>query len=83
MIIFKTIILYFIQIRQTDDFPSTGTRLVIIKRHLNQDVRNVHLQGLNSPTNLLSVFQITTPPNTSSYIKFVLEEITISQASVQ
>ena len=30
MIIFKIIILYFIQIRHTDDFPSTGTRLVII-----------------------------------------------------
>ena len=30
MIIIKIIILYFIQIRHTDDFPSTGTRLVII-----------------------------------------------------
>ena len=29
MIIIKMIILYFIQIRHTDDFPSTGTRLVI------------------------------------------------------
>ena len=28
MIIIKIIILYFIQIRQTGDFPSTGTRLV-------------------------------------------------------
>ena len=28
MIIIKNIILYFIQIRHTDDFPSTGTRLV-------------------------------------------------------
>ena len=28
MIIIKTNILYFIQIRHTDDFPSTGTRLV-------------------------------------------------------
>ena len=28
MIIIKIIILYFIQIRHTDDFPSTGTRLV-------------------------------------------------------
>ena len=28
MIIIKTIILYFIQITHTDDFPSTGTRLV-------------------------------------------------------
>ena len=27
-IIIKIIILYFIQIRHTDDFPSTGTRLV-------------------------------------------------------
>ena len=29
MIIIKIIILYFIQIRHTDDFPSTGTRLVL------------------------------------------------------
>ena len=28
MIIIKIIILYFIQIRHTDDFPSTGTRPV-------------------------------------------------------
>ena len=30
MIIIKIIFLYFIQIRHTDDFPSTGTRLVQI-----------------------------------------------------
>ena len=30
MIIIKTIILYFIQITLTDDFPSTGTQLVYI-----------------------------------------------------
>ena len=30
MIIIQIIILYFIQIRHTDDFPSTGTRLVTI-----------------------------------------------------
>ena len=30
MIIIKIIIIYFIQIRHTDDFPSTGTRLVLI-----------------------------------------------------
>ena len=30
MIIIKNVILYFIQIRHTDDFPSTGTRLVNI-----------------------------------------------------
>ena len=30
MIIIKIIILYFMQIRHTDDFPSTGTRLVSI-----------------------------------------------------
>ena len=30
MIIIKIIILYFIQIRHPDDFPSTGTRLVLI-----------------------------------------------------
>ena len=31
MIIIKTIILYFIQVTHTDDFPSTGTRLVYHK----------------------------------------------------
>ena len=31
MIIIKNIILYFIQIRHTDDFPSTGTLLVILQ----------------------------------------------------
>ena len=30
MIIIKISILYFIQITNTDDFPSTGTRLVVI-----------------------------------------------------
>ena len=30
MIIIKIIILYFIQIKDTDDFTSTGTRLVLI-----------------------------------------------------
>ena len=30
MIIIKISILYFIQIRHTDDFPSAGTRLVAI-----------------------------------------------------
>ena len=29
MIIIKILILYFIQIRHTDDFPSTATRLVL------------------------------------------------------
>ena len=32
MIIIKIIIPYLIQIRHTDDFPSTGTRLVLIKQ---------------------------------------------------
>ena len=32
MIIIKIIILYFIQIRHTDDFPPTGTLLVSISR---------------------------------------------------
>ena len=30
MIMIKNIILYFVQIRHTDDFPSTGTRLVVV-----------------------------------------------------
>ena len=35
MIITKIIILCFIQIRHTDDFPSTGTRLVNVKPEMN------------------------------------------------
>ena len=38
MIIIKIIILYYIQIRHTGDFPSTGTRLVLynIVKTMNQ-----------------------------------------------
>ena len=39
MIIIKIIILYFIQIRHTDDFPSTGTRLVGIMQFACQEHR--------------------------------------------
>ena len=42
MIIIKIIILYFIQIRHTDDFPSTGTRLVIINRACELPTRAVY-----------------------------------------
>ena len=35
MIIIKIIILYFIKIRNTDDFPPTGTLLVIIICHID------------------------------------------------
>ena len=38
IIIFKIIILYFIQIRHTDDFPSTATRLVSLKALTRQNV---------------------------------------------
>ena len=34
MIIIKNIIIYFIQIRHTDDFPSTGSRLVWINKYI-------------------------------------------------
>ena len=45
MIIIKIIILYFIQIRHTDDFPSTGTRLVhIISPHVTIQVC-IHYSG--------------------------------------
>ena len=37
MIIIKISILYFIQIRHTDDFPSTGTRLVNVIREVKID----------------------------------------------
>ena len=39
MIIIKIIILYFIQIRHTDDFPSTCTRLVIIMDVLASNIQ--------------------------------------------
>ena len=43
MIIIKIIILYFIQIRHTDDFPSTGSRLVFSNSHNN--INNAWLRG--------------------------------------
>ena len=48
MIIIKTIILYFIQIRHTDDFPSTGTRLVHNNLCIHMFKMYSHLtQGVN------------------------------------
>ena len=38
MIIIKIIILYFIQIRHTDDFPSTGTRLVLVMEPIGRKI---------------------------------------------
>ena len=38
MIIIKNSILYFIQIRHTDDFTSTGTRLVLSKTVKEKDL---------------------------------------------
>ena len=38
IIIIKIVILYFIQIKHTDDFPSTGTRLVFIIQYALFDV---------------------------------------------
>ena len=40
MIIIKIIILYFIQISHTDDFPSTGTRLVYITMCVTNNTYN-------------------------------------------
>ena len=41
MIIIKISILYFIQIRHTDDFPSTGTRLVVVITRLFHTIRMI------------------------------------------
>ena len=41
MIIIKNIILYFIQIRHTDDFPSTGTRLIHIKIEKQEKLKRI------------------------------------------
>ena len=38
MIIIKIIILYVIQIRHTDDFPSTGTKLVEVKTDVSAKI---------------------------------------------
>ena len=38
MIIIKIIFLYFIQIRHTDDFPSTGTRLVLVMELIGRKI---------------------------------------------
>ena len=40
MIIINIIILCFIQIRHTDDFPSTGTGLVLITEYSKRVLRN-------------------------------------------
>ena len=45
MIIIKNIILYFIQIRHTDDFPSTGTRLVDIIMTMHEIVFSMNIAG--------------------------------------
>ena len=42
MIIIKIVILYFIQIRHTDDFPSTRTRLVYISCYSNHSMIFLH-----------------------------------------
>ena len=50
MIIIKIMILYFIQIRHTDDFPSTGTRLVhltIISERIIELEHNRSVQSTN------------------------------------
>ena len=48
MIIIKTIILYFMQITHTDDFPSTGTRLVINKSSMHYSPAKYSVQTLYS-----------------------------------
>ena len=51
MIIIKIIILYFIQIRHTDDFPPTGTLLVCIMfQKLNQHFINRVIAYLSTPS---------------------------------
>ena len=52
MIIIKIIILYYIQIRHTGDFPSTGTRLVLynIVKTMNQCCVMVCIYGQWAPS---------------------------------
>ena len=42
MIIIKIIILFFIQIRHIDDFPSTGTRLAKYNQYFKIITENIH-----------------------------------------
>ena len=50
MVITRNVILYFIQIRHTDDFPSTGTRLLILINNNNKQARCYHAACVSLPT---------------------------------
>ena len=50
MVITRNVILYFIQIRHTDDFLSTGTRLVILINNNNKHARCYHTACVSLPT---------------------------------
>ena len=58
MIIIKIIILYFIQIRHTDDFPSTGTRLVSInfRKHKKYIRGKMSMYSVNGARFLFNYF---------------------------
>ena len=49
MIIIRIIILYFIHIRHTDDFSSTGTRLVINNRHYSKFIKTMEMRHFRIP----------------------------------
>ena len=55
IIIIKIIILYFIQFRHTDDFPSTGSRLVklLIRTHHEQVKLHSCLNKVNLTLNII------------------------------
>ena len=55
--IIKKIILYFIQIRQTDDFPSTGTRLVTIM-FKNQKLHNSYVTFMHDVRGYVQLYLI-------------------------
>ena len=48
IIIIKIMIQYFIQIRHTDDFPSTGTRLVFIILIISHRIDGLRLDSVLS-----------------------------------
>ena len=72
MIIIKNIILYFIQIRHTDDFPSTGTRLVLIILLMCFQHPELRLHGLLIHCDVLFCLHIILLISQTIYFVFVL-----------
>ena len=89
MIILKIIMLYFIEIAHTDDFPSTGIRLVFSNRHREQhpgDSRQQHFHVVTFPrfrsrgnTSFIAVQcrikMVTMPKQSLDYTRTIVHQI--------